>query len=283
MIRVFPARTKWTPNDDLAFIGDPPLWRPQEDLPVRISCTFTWHLEEAERLRRSWERFYSDVRVGGPAYDDPGGDFEPGLFLKPGITITSRGCTKKCQWCLVPQREGWIRELPIKPGWNINDNNLLACSMPHIEAVFDMLGNQKHPIVFSGGLDAEIFNHVHADLLRSVNLGEAWFACDYPGALSHIEKVADLLSDIAPRKKRAYVLIGYNGEKPDQAEKRLMKIYQMGFWPFAMLYRAPHTMKRNSWSKDWQRLQKTWCRPAAFKTKMKKPTDAGPMTRSTTC
>jgi hypothetical protein len=25
MIRVFPRRTKWTPTDELAFVGDPPL------------------------------------------------------------------------------------------------------------------------------------------------------------------------------------------------------------------------------------------------------------------
>jgi hypothetical protein len=26
VIRVFPERTKWTPTDGLAFVGEPPLW-----------------------------------------------------------------------------------------------------------------------------------------------------------------------------------------------------------------------------------------------------------------
>ena len=74
MIRVFPRRTKWTPIDELAFIGDPPLFRPEKQ-SVYVSCVFTWDKDECERLKRSWLRFYSDVRVGGPAYNDPGDEF----------------------------------------------------------------------------------------------------------------------------------------------------------------------------------------------------------------
>ena len=156
MIRIFPRRTKWTPTDDLAFVGDPPLFRPPE-MTVRISCTFTWDIQEALRLERSWSRFYSDIQIGGPAFDDPGAEFVPGRFIKYGVTITSRGCSKNCEWCLVPRREGWIRELPINNGWDVNDNNLLACSEKHVLKVFEMLRRQPEPIKFSGGLDGEIF------------------------------------------------------------------------------------------------------------------------------
>lgn len=269
MIRVFPRRTSYTPTDSLAFVGDPPLFRPREKLPVRISCTFTWDIEEAERLKGSWSRFYSDVQIGGPAYEDRGGEFTAGRFLKDGIVMTSRGCTNNCEWCLVPKREGQIRELAIRPGWKVNDNNLLACSEGHIERVFEMLRTQKMPAVFSGGLDARIFSQRHADLLRSIKLGEAWFACDYPGAQIHLEKVAELLPDFTPRKKRVYTLIGFHGESLGQAEKRLEAVWNLGFWPFAMLYRTPFALKRNEWSRDWLKLQKTWTRPAAFKAKMK--------------
>ena len=268
MIRVFTHKSNWTPKDDLSFVGDPSLFRPTDDIPVRISCVFTWRIEEAERLKRSWSRFYSDVQVGGPAYDDRGNVFVPGRFVKYGITITSRGCPNDCEWCLVPRREGKIRELPIMPGWNVNDNNLLACSEGHIERVFDMLREQKTPIVFSGGLDARIFGERHADLLRSINLGEAWFACDYPGAIDELKNVAELLPDINPRKKRTYVLTGFNGDTISQAEKRLETVFNFGFWPFAMLYRSSEALKRNEWSKDWLKLQKIWTRPALFKTKM---------------
>lgn len=265
VIRVFPRRTKWTPNDKLAFVGDPPLWLPREQ-PVRVSCTFTWDIEESERLKKAWSQYYSDVQVGGPAYDDKGGEFVPGRFVKEGVTITSRGCTKNCDWCVVPKREGWIRELSIKPGWNVLDNNLLACSQKHIQNVFVMLQKQSKGIVFSGGLDAELLKPWHANLLQSITLKEAWFSCDYPGGMLNLQKVAKLLPNIPPQKKRCYVLIGFNGETIKQAEKRLCDVYNLGFWPFAMLYRSIDTLKRESnWSKDWLKLQRTWCRPAAFK------------------
>ena len=268
MIRVFPKRTKWTPTDDLAFIGEPGLFRPPE-MPVKISCAFTWHIAECLRLERSWKRFYRDVKVGGPAFGDHGGEFIPGRFLKPGITITSRGCTKDCKWCLVPSREGYIRELPIREGNDVADNNLLACSEKHILNVFDMLRRQPEPIRFSGGLDAEMFHGWHSELIRSVRLKFAWFACDYPGAIENLKKVANLLSDINREKKRCYVLIGFNGETIDQARKRLESVYLLNFLPMAMFYRDNSISKSNI-TEDWRRLIKTWSRPAAYKAKMKR-------------
>lgn len=53
MIRVFPRRTKWTPTDDLSYIGYPPLFRPPE-MPVRISVTFTWDIPLAQKLYMAW-------------------------------------------------------------------------------------------------------------------------------------------------------------------------------------------------------------------------------------
>lgn len=266
MIRVFPRKTKWTPNDDLAFIGDPWLFRPPE-MPVRISVAFTWDIPEAERLCRAWSTYYPDVQIGGPAFDDPGDTFTPGQFVKPGIIFTSRGCSKNCDWCLAPKREGWIRELKIKDGWDVADNNLLACSRGHIEAVFDMLRHQQEPIKFSGGLDAEMLQSWHVDLLKTIRLKFAWFACDYPGAIRKLERVADLMADFSREKKRCYVLIGYNGETVQQAEKRLEAVYNMDFLPMAMLYCGPD-LKKAQWSVDWLTLRRTWVRPAAFKREM---------------
>lgn len=266
MIRVFPRRTRWTPDDPLAIVGDPTigiLTRVHHLTPIRISVTFTWDIPEAERLYRSWSRFYPDVQLGGPAFDDPGGEFVPGRFVKRGITITSRGCGGSCGFCLVPKREGEIRELEIHDGWDVADNNLLACSESHVMKVFDMLKRQPDPVKFSGGLDARLFQAWHADLLRTIRLKFAWFACDSPGGLVHLERVGELLSDISIEKKRCYVLIGFDGEPMRQAEKRLEAVYRLGFLPMAMLYRPPEISE--GWSKDWRALQRKWSRPAAYR------------------
>ena len=55
--------------------------------------------------------------------------------MKLGCTITSRGCPKKCGWCIVPRNEGSIRFLPIKPGWLFQDNNY-DCPEDHVRAVY---------------------------------------------------------------------------------------------------------------------------------------------------
>jgi hypothetical protein len=264
MIRVFPRRTKWTPDDELAFVGDPPLplLLPPEQ-PVRISITFTWDIPEGYRLLRAWSKFYKDVRLGGPAFGDPGGEFTPGMFLKKGVTITSRGCIRNCPYCLVPEREGKIRELPIKEGWIIQDNNLLACSEKHIEKVFEMLSRQKKAAVFSGGLDPRLLNRWHVCLLKSIKVREIWVSCDTTENLRYLYRAAELLQDFPMYKKRCYVLVGFGGETIQDAEKRLKEVYELGFLPFAQLYRGPQL--RQSISKDWKRFVRMWSRPAIYK------------------
>ena len=246
----------------MVFFGDPPLFRPSDrKIPVYVSVTFTWHKREAERIAKSWSHFYDNVKIGGPAYDDPGGEFTPGLFLKDGCTITSRGCSKKCGWCVVPRREGAVRELPIKPGWIVQDNNLLACSDGHIRAVFDMLREQKRRIFFNGGLDKHFLKEWHRELFDSISIGELWFACDTSNDIQALERVSKILDGIPIRKRRCYTMIGYRDEHIIDAERRIEKVFELGFMPFCQLYQPDETQ---TYSDDWRKLRRKWSRPAAY-------------------
>lgn len=246
----------------MAFVGDPPLFRPScRSTPVRVSATFTWHKNEAERLAKSWAEYYDDVRIGGPAYGDPGGEFTPGLFLKEGCTITSRGCPKACGWCAVPRREGQIRELSIKPGWIVQDNNLLACSERHVRAVFEMLRGQNRAISFNGGLDKHYLKDWHRELFDSIKIDELWFACDTPVDIHWLERAAKILEGIPLRKRRCYTMIGYNGEALLDAERRIERVFDLGFMPFCQLYQPDET---KVYSEDWRKLRRKWSRPAAY-------------------
>jgi len=121
-----------------------------------VSVTFTYDIPKAELLAEAWRHTGVPVMLGGPAYNTPGGDFTPGLYLKKGYVITSRGCPNNCWFCSVPVREGGLRELPIVDGNNILDDNLLACSEDHIRAVFTMLERQKERPLLTGGLEARL-------------------------------------------------------------------------------------------------------------------------------
>lgn len=265
ILRIFPRRTKWTPTDALSFVGDPPLFRP-EGGRVFISCTFTWDKLECERLARSWARFYSDIRIGGPAYNDPGSEFIPGRFIKKGVTITSRGCPKICSYCFVPEREGRIREYPIRDGWILQDNNILACSKSHQKNVYEMLKRQPQQIQFNGGLDPQLLKAWHMKEFERLKVKHFWFSCDEPDSFKQLESVAYLTSDYKKWQKRCYVLIGFDNETIFKAEKRLESVYKLGFLPFAQLYQSE---KKRKWTKEWDALQRKWCRPAAYKIKKK--------------
>jgi len=262
MIRVFARKTSMTPTDDLAFYDEPPLFKLPENMPVMVSVTFTWDKQRGIQLFRSWRDCgrWEDVRMGGPAWDSPAYEFDPGQFVKEGVTITSRGCPKKCSFCLVSKREGKLKELEIKPGYIIQDNNLLACSQGHILEVFDMLASQRKGAEFKGGLDIDYLKPWHVELMKRIKINELWMACDSNIGLIRLEKAVDLLADFSINKKHCYVLIG--NTDITEAENRLETVYEMGFLPFAQLYQG---ITPKTYPKDWRDLARKWSRPAAYR------------------
>lgn len=269
MIRVFARKTKWTPTDELAFYDEPPLFD-LPDLPVRVNCVFTRDKERAIKLSKAWSRRFKDVLCGGPAFDDAGGEYIPGRFLTKAVTITSRGCYKNCPWCYVPRREGKIRELTIRDGWVVQDNNLLACSRKHIEKVFEMLSMQPIPASFPGGLDLDLVEPWNIDLLRELQkqhkLATIWVAFDTEQSLDKLSRAKEMFGGFNIGRRFAYVLIGYKDDTLDRAKSRLERVYEgeRGFLPFAMLH------DQNT-DYEWKKLQTKWCRPAAYR----KPSTSG--------
>jgi hypothetical protein len=264
LIRVFPYRTSFTPTDPMAFIGYPPLIGRPDDrtIPVHVSVVFKWHRTEAEKMAATWADHYDDVKLGGPAYEDFGGiEFVPGRYLKHGCTITSRGCVKHCEWC--PERNRPLFTLPITPGWIVQDSNLLACPDSHVRAVFEMLRAQGRAISFPGGLDKYFFKPWHRELLDSISIGELWFACDESSGLPQLEKVSAMLSEISIEKRRCYTMLGFGDESLEQSARRCERVYELGFLPFAQLYKPDDGVK--SYPDEWRALQRKWSRPAAFR------------------
>ena len=74
-------------------------------------------------------------------------------------------------------------------------------------------------------------------LRKGITINELWFAADKANAIRPLRYAADLFRELPLWKKRAYVMIGYDGESLDQAEARLEEVYNMGILPFWDLYR----------------------------------------------
>ena len=179
ILRVFPRKTNATPQDEYIAIGSPGLFIPDNISEIHISVTFTWYLQYAEVLADQWSR-YGNVKIGGPVKVMRGEAFSPGLYLKHGYTITSRGCHNNCWFCSVPKREGSLRELSITDAWILLDDNILVYSEIHIRAVFDMLKRQKQRPDFRGGIEAKLLKSWHIELFREVKTKQIFFAYDTP-------------------------------------------------------------------------------------------------------
>jgi hypothetical protein len=266
ILRVFPRRTAATPDDDLVRIGYPDLFPPECD-EIHISVTFTYDLPKAERMAEAWGRI-APTKLGGPATGDRGGDFVPGRYLKPGYVITSRGCPNRCWFCMAAKREGDIRELPIIEGWNVLDNNLLACSPDHIARVFEMLSLQPRRAEFTGGLEAARMTLQTSFLLERLRPKRIYFAYDTPNDKEALADAAGMLwaEGMKPSSHivSAYVLIGYPKDTFANATSRLKFVASLGIMPYAMLYRDD----AGKTDQKWRRFQREWCRPTIVGTKL---------------
>jgi len=269
ILRVFPQRTNATPNDDLVHIGGVDLFSDHIEVDrVHISVAFTWDLPAAEKLYEQWSKF-APTEIGGPATGQRGENFTPGMYLKNGYVITSRGCPNRCWFCTVWQREGkTIRELPITDGWNLLDDNLLACSETHIRSVFAMLARQGRRPFFTGGLEAAKLKQWHVDELVKLKPAEIFFAYDTPNDREPLYEAGKMLTAAGFKPchpLRAYVLVGYPGDTFEKAEYRLFDCIKAGFIPMAMLYRDD-TGKRDP---AWVKFTWPWARPASIYAKRK--------------
>lgn len=235
---------------------------------VHISVTFSWDLDMGHRIADAWDLvFPGRVKIGGPAFNQRGGDFVGGRYLAPGYTITSRGCPNRCWFCRVPKVEGNVRELPIVDGWNVLDDNILATSWEHFDAVCSMLQRNtfgRSP-EFTGGLDAELLTDRHVNRLAEITpRPSCFFAYDPGDEYDTLGTAAQMMFNagwtVASHRLRCYVLIGYPKDTTSAAVARLNDMLGLGFTPMAMLWRNPKTGE--ALGGDWKTLQRMWARPA---------------------
>jgi hypothetical protein len=278
LIRVFPRRTRATPDDELAYCGPPDLFAfAAEPDAVHVSVAFTYDKPAAERLAEQWHGV-APTCIGGVAYGDPGKEFRPGKYIRHGYTFTSRGCPRRCWFCSVWKRDPVPRMLPIQDGWNILDDNLLACPRPHVEAVFAMLRRVSHDrrrrVEFTGGLEALALEDYQVGLLADLRpRPNCFFAYDPGDEFETVRSAARrlLAAGFTARshRLRCYVLIGYPRDTLSAAEGRLRAIAGLGFTPMAMLWR-PETLSAERWAPgaDWRAFQRRWARPALIHAKV---------------
>lgn len=124
------------------------------------------------------------------------------------IGFLTRGCIRKCPWCVVPRKEGYIaevgdiRKIAMRKNVVLLDNNFLAASNDFIQEQLTLAKRLNLRIDFNQALDARLVDSKKAAWLASAKwIRYIRFSCDTDGM---IEPVAD-----AVRCLRA---AGYKGE-----------------------------------------------------------------------
>ncbi len=271
IIRVFPRRTSYTPDDDMAFIGMPPIIIPEHE-EIHVSCTFSWDKALCEELAFQWEgRTNKPVKLGGPAYGSPAEDFRQGLYIKKNIIFTTRGCNNNCPWCCVPKLEGRLKEMPICVGNIIQDNNFLQANRSHKDKVFEMLKTQK-AICFKGGLEADLIDDHFVNGISGLRISELWLACDTDARIPAFRKACQKLAKAGFSREKIKCYVLSYGQDRDKDEARAAAVYEAGAMPFVQLFRD-FSDKKTEYSSDWNAWARMWQRPAAIRAHMEQGTD----------
>ena len=267
-IRVFPNRTSYTPTDERAFVGRPPFPQmlPEHDA-IEVSCAFSWDRKICEDLRDEWEFITGEkVKLGGVAFGSDVGEFEAGKYVKRGITFTTRGCNNNCPWCIVPKLEGRFREIEIKSGHIIQDNNFLMASKSHRERVLEMLKHER-AIEFRGGLEPDLIDDHFVENVRGLRVKRFFLACDTDARFPFFRKGCEKLRAAGFSRRQIFCYALSYGEDMDKDEARCRAIYEAGAMPFAQLYKDPE--HEITYSKEWRSWAKMWQRPAIIKNRMR--------------
>lgn len=193
-----------------------------------------------------------EIITGGTGYKDYGNlppEVEamfPDYSIYPqypyAVGFLTRGCVRRCPWCVVPRKEGDIRpaadwediKRPDSREIIFLDNNVLASE--HGLEQIERMGGKPVWVDFNQGLDARMITPKTATLLA----GLRWkrfvrLACDTSAMLPVVERATAYLREagVAPSRLWAYVLV----QDVEDAHQRVLALERMGITPFAQPYR----------------------------------------------
>lgn len=158
------------------------------------------------------------------------------------IGFLTRGCIRKCPWCVVPKKEGQIRpyrtwreiKRPDSRDIVFMDNNVLACQ--HGLEQIENMGGENVRVDFNQGLDARLItDDVAQKLARLKWINYIRMSADTDAMLNVVLTAIDRLGKygVKPYKAFVYVLV----QDIESAERRVIKLRDVGANPFAQPYR----------------------------------------------
>ncbi len=164
--------------------------------------------------------------------------------LNYSLGFSTRGCNRSCKFCIVRQKEGYIKEHAeveefLNPKSNVVvllDNNFLAL-LSHIKKLQKYI-DKGWRMDFNEGLDIRLINKENAKLLARVKhlkqMCFAWDLIDYEKGVKEGLKIL-FKAGIKPYRIMVYVLCNYNTNFKEDMY-RFEELVNLGVDPFMMIY-----------------------------------------------
>ncbi len=242
---------------------------------VYISCLFRWNRTQALALADAWG---DRAIIGGtgvdikkrllPEIEDCAPDYSLYGYTR-AIGFISRGCIRRCPWCVVPEKEGKLHRISHaysivrkKDAAMFLDNNFLA--LPDYHKDLQWIASMGIAISFNQGLDARLIDATAAKLLAKCRFYEdIHIGYDTTSATDSLLSAVEALQSAGISKGdiRVLTLIGLHGLESDVS--RLLTLRRHKIAPFPMGYRDLETGNEpaNGWDlKLYRKYRRLICR-----------------------
>jgi len=219
-----------------------PLAKNQSD-KIYVSCIFTQNKPQAEM----WKD-YADVGGSGYSLDINLPPEIDSVLPRINYGFTTRGCIRKCEFCIVPRKEGKIHVVgDLLDLWDgksklitVMDNNILALPQ-HFEMVCKQAIENKIKLDFNQGLDHRLITKDIAELLAKISHAEYHLAFDNPDNVGHVDKAINILRSVGINRSIWYVLVGFN-TTPEQDLFRLNYLREHNQNAYVQRYEHPQDL-----------------------------------------
>ena len=181
---------------------------------------------------------------------------------KKSMLFTTRGCIRKCPFCVVPKIEGKMRDPKhsildkIYPGHNevvIWDNDFLAS--PYAIQVLEEIRDNGFKVDFNQGLDARLMTEEFANLLADIKPKSIHMAYDWAWEGKYVNNAIELLSNAGYNKRYLifYTLFNFfdeqhhKGDTPSDFLLRLRNLMEWGASSYPMRYIPLDALEKNKY------------------------------------
>jgi len=206
------------------------------------------------------ELYGDDIDIGGsgislhkrlpPEIENCFPDYSLYSYTLSAIGFLTRGCNQRCDFCLVPAKEGPLRRVGsfedfVPPGQKnvmLLDDNFLACY--EAEDLLREIIGRGYAVNFSQSLDITYLNQHNLDLLKRVDSRNAkftkkilYFSCNDTDTVKEFYDKKKLLAGLGENSVGVIAMYGFNSHLSDDYQvlrmiQRLhLKPFLQEYWP----------------------------------------------------